>query len=55
MVKSLLQNREDIFFDYNEVNFINNIKKNFELLSVQNIPESYRKLIVCKSLNYDKN
>ena len=53
MVSSLLQNRDDIFFDYDFKNFKKYINENYEILSIKDIPSSTRKLIIGKSLNYE--
>ena len=55
MVASLLQNREDVFFDYDQENFQKYMSKNYEILSIIDIPSSKRKLFIGKSLNYDTN
>jgi len=45
MVQRLLQLREDIFHDYNEENFLFELKKHADVVDIADVPDSNRKLV----------
>ena len=45
MVQRLLQLREDIFHDYNEENFLFELKKHADIVDIADLPDSNRKLV----------